>query len=125
MTLPDSLAESSPSELVFPDDPFDVRMALRSGGVLRAFNDAAVITAADVHVAQRLAQLGGEPDQNVQLAIALAGRGGRSGAGCVDLLQLRSKLSLAHPALPWPDPVSWLPAVAASTLVGEGKPLRF
>jgi len=125
MTLPDSLAETAPSEIVFPDDPFDVRLALGSAGLLRTFNDAAVITAADVHVAQRLAQLGGEPDQAVQLAVALAVRGVRSGSVCVDLEQLRNQLLLADPTLPWPDPQSWLPAVAASSLVGEGRPLRF
>ncbi|MEP6559941.1 MAG: AAA family ATPase, partial [Nakamurella sp.] len=125
MTLPDSLAETAPSEILFPDDPFDVRLALRASGLLRAFNDAAVITSADVHVAQRLARLGGEPNEAVLLAIALTVRGVRSGSVCVDLDQLRSQLSLVHPELPWPDPMSWLPAVAASPLVGAHRPLRF
>ncbi|MET0863932.1 MAG: exodeoxyribonuclease V subunit alpha, partial [Nakamurella sp.] len=124
MTLPDSLAETSPSEIIFPDDPFDVRLALRSSGTLRAFNDASVLTSADVHVAQRLAQLGNETNQEVLLAVALAVRGVRSGSVCVDLPQLRSQLALVDPSLPWPDPSSWLPAVAASSLVGQGKPLR-
>ena len=61
-------------------------------GSLRAFNDAGVLTAADVHVADRLAELGGEPDEAVRLAVALAVRGVRSGSVCVDLEQLRSQL---------------------------------
>src|SRR5437016_6163869 len=37
-------------------DTFDVRRARRLDGVLREFNDAGVLTAADVHVARRLGE---------------------------------------------------------------------
>ncbi len=40
-------------------DPFDSRLALTAGGLLLAANAADVLTAADVHVAVRLAQLAG------------------------------------------------------------------
>ena len=57
----------------------------RPTGLLRAFNAAGVLAAADVHVAQRLGRLGGEPDEPVLLALALAVRGVRHGSVCVDL----------------------------------------
>ena len=40
-------------------DAFDVRLARRASELLRAFNEAGVLTAADVHVAERLGALGG------------------------------------------------------------------
>ena len=47
-----------------PDDPFDVRIAVDATGLLREFNAAGVLNAADVHVADRLAQLGGESNDD-------------------------------------------------------------
>ena len=55
-----------------PLDPHDPRHVLRAVGALRAFNEAGVLAAADVHVALRLAQLGQEEDENTLLAVALA-----------------------------------------------------
>ena len=49
-------------------------------GLLGAFNEAGVLAAADVHVAQRLGALGGETDERVLLAAALAVRGSRGTA---------------------------------------------
>src|SRR3954452_7519040 len=60
-------------------DPFDVRLVRGVDGVLREFNDAGVLTAADVHVARRLAELGRETNPDVVLAAALAARGPRLG----------------------------------------------
>ena len=60
-------------------DPFAADIALRAPALLRAFNDAGVLSAADVHVAQRLARLAGEEDPEVALAAALAVRGPRMG----------------------------------------------
>ncbi len=54
-------------------DRLDVRRAREAPGVLREFNDAGVLAAADVHVARRLARLGGDDDDRVLLAAALAG----------------------------------------------------
>jgi hypothetical protein len=55
-------------------DPFDGRRAVVGSGLLRAFNDAGVLAAADVHVALRLAALSGDADEHVALAAALAVR---------------------------------------------------
>jgi hypothetical protein len=46
-------------------DLFAADRALRAPGLLRAFNDAGVLTAADVHVGLRLARLARETDEDV------------------------------------------------------------
>ena len=107
-----------------PEDPFDVRLALGATGLLREFNAAGVLTAADVHVATRLAELGGEGDDTVRLAVALAVRGVRSGSVCVDLDQLHQQWAVLDSSLHWPDGAGWLTALQASPLVGAGRPLR-
>jgi exodeoxyribonuclease V alpha subunit len=107
------------------------RSALRSSGVLRAFNDAGVLVAADVHVAQVLGRLGLTDDEDVLLAAALAVRGPRLGHVCVDLATVAETASsdLEIPvdlrALPWPQPEAWLARLAASALVdGDHAPLE-
>ena len=55
-------------------DPFDVGRASNATGLLREFNAAGVLDAADVHVALRLADLAGEDDEQVALAAALTWR---------------------------------------------------
>ncbi len=108
-------------------DPFDVRSALRSPAALRAFNDAGVLAAADVHVATRLAALAGETDGEVALAAALAVRGPRLGHVYVDLATVRETtvVDVEEPvdlaALPWPDAGAWVVALAASPLVASGE----
>jgi exodeoxyribonuclease V beta subunit len=67
------------------EDPFDVRRVRDAPALLRTFNDAGVLAAADVHVARRLARIGGEDDPAVMLAAALAVRGPRLGHVYVDL----------------------------------------
>ncbi|THJ08852.1 exodeoxyribonuclease V subunit alpha, partial [Nocardioides sp.] len=57
-------------ELWESDGPADARLARGAGGMLAAFNEAGVLTAADVHVATRTAELAGEPDESVRLAVA-------------------------------------------------------
>ena len=103
------------------DDPWDVRVATGVAGLLHDFNLAGVLSAADVHVAVRLGQLSAEPDERVLLALALAVRGIRAGSVCIDLAQVHQ----AAPDLDWPDPAEWVPAVLASPLVGDGRPLRW
>ncbi len=99
-------------------------------GALAAFADAGVLAPADVHVASTLARLGGEGDDAVVLAAALAVRAVRFGSVCVDLARVRE----LDPALPWPEPPAWVDAVRASGLVTVGsadaepedvRPLRF
>ena len=117
----DTVTDPVTAEILVPEDPLDARLAMGATGLLREFNEAGILTAADVHVASRLAELASEPDETVRLAIALAVRGVRSGSVCVDLSQVRQ----VDPALPWPESEPWLRAVISSPLVGEGKPLRW
>ncbi|ORW29465.1 exodeoxyribonuclease V subunit alpha [Mycobacterium paraense] len=90
--------------------------------MLRPFSDAGVFEAADVHVAQRLTVLAGEPDERVALAIALAVRALRGGSVCVDLRAVAAQIGIAD--LPWPRADEWLAAVRASRLLGSPPVLR-
>jgi exodeoxyribonuclease V alpha subunit len=109
-------------------DPFDARLALRApAGLLRAFNEAGVLSAADVHVAARLGERGGEADETVLLACALAVRAPRIGHVHVDLDTIRATAAVEGgeedvdlSALPWPDPARWVGRVATSPLVSHG-----
>ena len=117
------------------DDPFDPRLAMRAKGLLEVFNRAGVLAAADVHVASRLGRLGGEPDERVLLAAALAVRGVRLGSVCVPLSDVRGLVTAEEEsdagldALPWPEPAEWLALCSRSPLViggprGNAQPLR-
>jgi exodeoxyribonuclease V alpha subunit len=114
------------SALVAGPDPLDVRRALHSVGLMREFNDAGVLTAADVHVASRLGVLAGEDDEAVALAAALAVRAPRVSHVCVDLVRIRdtAAVDVDEPvdlsALPWPENQEWIERVAASELVAVG-----
>ncbi|GAB7007174.1 exodeoxyribonuclease V subunit alpha [Nocardioides sp. AN3] len=94
------------------DDPRDARLALNATGLLREFNQAGVLTAADVHVATRTAELVGEPSEAVRLAVGLAVRAARLGSVCVDL----EAVAAEDDTLPWPEARVWLDQVAASPL---------
>ena len=107
----------------------------RATGLLRDFARAGVLTAADVHVAQRLGVLGGEGDEAVLLAVALVVRSTALGSVVVDLADVGDTwvvddlqgeppsgvVASADP--PWPDD-GWVERCAASPLVGEGRPVR-
>ncbi len=103
-------------------DPYDPRRAARAAGLLRAFNDAGVVSAADVHVAQRLSALAGEADESVRVAVALAVRAPRLGHVHVDLATVRDTATVDSDepvdlsALPWPGD-GWVDRVAASPLL--------
>jgi exodeoxyribonuclease V alpha subunit len=58
----------------------DVRLAAGATGLVAAFNGGGVLETADVHVATRLGVLGGEPVEQVLLAVALAVRAARLGS---------------------------------------------
>jgi exodeoxyribonuclease V alpha subunit len=117
-------------------DPFEARIAAGASGLLRAFNRAGVLSAADVHVARRLGRLGAEDDEGVLLAVALAVRAPRLGHVHVDLASIRNTAAVESEnpvdleTLPWPDVEPWLAAVAASRLVADAgeadrtRPLR-
>ena len=112
-------------------DPFDPRRARHAPGLLRAFNDVGVLVAADVHVALRLAALGGEADEPVILAAALAVRAPRVGHVLVDLDTIHetaivesddpAEVATDLAALPWPPPGGWVDRVAARSLVAAGE----
>ncbi|WP_264070341.1 exodeoxyribonuclease V subunit alpha [Mycolicibacterium komossense] len=102
-------------------DPQDWRRVRGATGLLRTFNEAGVLEAADVHVATRLAALTAEADERVLLATALAVRALRAGSVCVDLMTVAQEIGLE---LPWPDPAQWLAVVRASPLLGTPPALR-
>ncbi len=108
-------------------DPFDVRRVRHAPGLLREFNDAGVLAAADVHVALRLAALVGEDDETVALAGALAVRGPRLGHVHVDLATIRDTATVDADepvdlsTLPWPSAGAWTKRVVESGLVTEGE----
>ena len=119
-------------------DPLDAGRVLGLGdaGLLGAFNRAGVLAPADVHVALRLARLGGDTDETVALAAALAVRGPRVGHVHVDLASVRATVAseaeedVDLDALPWPDAGPWVDRLAGSPLVAAGpggpeeRPLR-
>ncbi|MCA0144304.1 exodeoxyribonuclease V subunit alpha [Blastococcus sp. LR1] len=103
---------------------------VRAEGLLREFAVAGVLTAADVHVALRLARLGGEEREPVLLAAALAVRGVRAGSVCVELATVADSVVPDEDAPPveltWPQDWS---ALDDSPLVAVGadapwRPLR-
>ena len=108
-------------------DRFEARVAVRATGLMRDFNEIGVLSAADVQVALRLAELVGEADEAVRLAVALAVRGPRIGHVFVDLGTIRQTASVESDepvdlsALAWPEPDGWIRAVAASELVAVGE----
>ena len=117
-------------------DPHDARYVRRAADVMRAFNEAGVLAAADIHVAVRLGQLAGEENGDALLATALAVRAPRLGSVCVDLATIAATAAVDIDApvdlavLPWPETHAWLDGLASSPLVaageegGEGRPLR-
>jgi exodeoxyribonuclease V alpha subunit len=107
--------------------PATTRISLAAVGLLAAFNTAGVLDAADVQVAKRVGRLGGEADERVLLAVALAVRAVRLGSVCVDLAAVnRTVLGEGDElvdvsALPWPEPAAWLAACVAGPLVADGE----
>ena len=91
------------TELFEPTGEHDWRLARGRTGLLAAFNDGLLLTAADLHVAARVGALGGEDDERVLLALALAVRAVRRGSVCLSLDEVRADA----PDLPWPEPEAW------------------
>ena len=108
-------------------DPFEPRFVRQASGLLREFNQAGVLAAADVHVARRLAAMAGEHEEPVLLAVALAVRAPRLGHVHVDLARIRETAAVDADepvdleSLAWPDPVSWVRQVSGSGLVLAGE----
>jgi exodeoxyribonuclease V alpha subunit len=97
------------------DDAYDARRVLTAEGPMAAFNEAGVLTAADVHVATRICDVAGESDADVRLAVALAIRSVRHGSVCLRLAELD-----LDEDLPWPALEQWHDKVAASAVVAKG-----
>ncbi|MBP2368944.1 exodeoxyribonuclease V subunit alpha [Pseudonocardia parietis] len=142
-------APLTPHRATVPErDPYGPRAARTATGIAAAFNEADVLAPGDLHVARRLAGLGGRGDpigatdpasaepEAVVLAAALAVRAIRNGSVCVDLDTVATttagegEVAVDVTGLPWPDPAGWRAACAASPLVSEGaaapadRPLR-
>ncbi len=111
-------------------DAFDVTTARRASGPLRTFNQAGILSPSDVHVALRLARLGGTEDDAVVLGTAFAARAPRLGHVCVDLQSIKHTASADSDSpvdvgnLPWPEPPAWLGRLSACALVGADRPLH-
>ncbi|GAB2529780.1 exodeoxyribonuclease V subunit alpha [Nocardia heshunensis] len=115
-----------------------IQLAQRGTGLLQVFNNAGVLSAADLHVALRLARLGGESSEAAVFATALAVRAVRSGSVCLEVRRMHeigvdaegTEESAIDPAtLPWPDVESVIAALRVSPLVtgspaGPLRPLR-
>lgn len=112
------------TELLEPLPPHDRRLASGATGALADLNSIGLLEPADIHVATRLGVLGGEADDRVLLAVALAVRGVRRGSVCIDLAETVAELAdpVAElvPHLAWPDVAAWHAALAASPLVAAG-----
>jgi exodeoxyribonuclease V alpha subunit len=105
-------------------------IAAHANGPLRSFNEAGVLTVADVAVALRLSRLSNEQSEEVLLAVALAVRGVRTGSVCVELATVAETTIPDEDApeieLPWP--ATW-DALDDSPLIAVGadapwRPLR-
>jgi exodeoxyribonuclease V alpha subunit len=118
---------------------FEAQFALSATGRLGDFNQAGILSAADVHVARRIGAIGTENDETVLLAVALVVRSTRHGSVVVDLSTAAETTSpddddsdsrlgpepeavLGPEQLSWPDVPSWVQACRASALIGG--PLR-
>ncbi|MGY1935918.1 exodeoxyribonuclease V subunit alpha [Nocardia gipuzkoensis] len=112
-----------------------IQVAQRGTGLLRIFNEAGVLSAADVHVALRLGRLGRESSESVLFAAALAVRAVRSGSVCLELHRMREigvdadetwDAGVDPATLPWPDIPAVVAALRVSPLVlgGPAGPLR-
>ncbi|GAB97494.1 exodeoxyribonuclease V alpha subunit [Kineosphaera limosa] len=75
-------------EVFEPADARDRRLALGATGQLAAFNEAGVLSAADVHIARAVARASREQDEVAVLAAAFATRAVRLGSVAVDLADL-------------------------------------
>ncbi|HET6965507.1 MAG TPA: exodeoxyribonuclease V subunit alpha [Acidimicrobiales bacterium] len=117
-----TLGDGVPIDPTDAGDPNLVQGDLCGFELLRPFNQAGVLAAADVHAAIRLARMAGSTDEEVALAAALAVRAPRVGHVSVDLADVRTSVVDADEEvdldlLPWPDPDGWLRRVAGSDLV--------
>ena len=96
------------------EDAYDPRSAATATGTLARFNAAGVLSAADVHVAERVCGIVGDHDEDVRLALALTVRAIRHGSVCLRLEELERDADVTWPA------DGWLAKVEASEAVRQG-----
>ncbi|MCU4186035.1 exodeoxyribonuclease V subunit alpha [Acidiferrimicrobium sp. IK] len=110
-------------------EPADARRAATAPPALAVWNEPAVLTSPDIHVARRLADLaeaGGVDHPDAVLGAAFAVRAVRLGHVCVDLASIAgTATSDIDPGadlalLPWPDVGGWLDAMAGSGMAAVG-----
>lgn len=102
------------------DDAYDARSAIAATGTLADFNAAGVLSAADVHVAERVCGIVGDRDDDVRLAVALAVRAIRHGSVCLRLDELDRDPDLTWPSEGWLGTVEGSAAVAQGAIVVDG-----
>ncbi|MGI4896569.1 MAG: exodeoxyribonuclease V subunit alpha [Janthinobacterium lividum] len=94
-------------------------------GLLREFNVLGLLQAGDVHVARRVGAVGGEDDERVLLALALAVRAVRHGSVVLHLGTAAATIvpedvddsgAVGDVEVGWPEPAAWLEAVRRSPL---------
>ena len=106
--------------------PADARRALAAPAWAAPWNDAAVLTSPDIHVARRVGALTAETRPGALLGAAFAVRAVRLGHVCVDLASVAATAtSDVDPAadlsaLPWPSPGPWGATLASSPMVAAG-----
>jgi exodeoxyribonuclease V alpha subunit len=105
----------------------EVALGLDPDGLMAMFNRAGLLAAADIHVACALGRLGGDKDEQVALAVALAVRAPRVGHVLTDLRTVRETAIAGVEeqtdlsGLPWPQPEPWLECLCCSPLVSVGE----
>ena len=105
----------------------EVVLGLDPDGLMATFNRAGLLAAADIHVASALGRLGGDKDEQVALAVALAVRAPRVGHVLTNLLTVRETAIAGVEeqtdlsGLPWPQPEPWLECLRCSPLVSVGE----
>ena len=107
------------------------KTAILTTGKLKEFNQAGVLSLADVHLAKALTSLCGEPSEDVALAAALTMRAWRTGSPCLDVrrakelsVDLNADETLDQETLArlhWPETDSWLRLLEDGTRV-VGRP---
>ncbi len=122
-------------------DPDDIHIAMSAPPGLKPFNEAGVLTSADIAIARRLCALGDGMDPDVMLGVALAVRAPRLSHVCVDLATIAATVTLDLEELPdgsdgsrlgpverpmaardlaelaWPEPQAWIKSLRACPLV--------
>jgi exodeoxyribonuclease V alpha subunit len=115
-------------EQLMREDPLAADRALDAGSPLRELNEAGLLSAGEIRIAQRLAALADDDAAAVVVAAAFAVQAPARGHVHVDLAALGEPVTdalaaagLAVAEAPWSDGAAWRDRVAASPLVAVGE----